>query len=185
MNAFKLEQQNIIPPLKENDFSPEVLAKKVSLLMTKPENTDTKAPLLLFLKNNGLEGKAFRFTLNEEMLKGLYPNILDLPEIWQATKDHMLGKEVEVFLVTKDKDNFSEDGVVDELVELVGDKTIPEENLDGTLRKHMSGVVKTYPQASGKDILYYENGFHRPVNIKELINNLKVFGLTEEVKKLI
>ena len=153
MSGFNPEQQNNIPPLKEDDISPETLAQKVSLLMTKPENTDTKAPLLLFLKNNGLEGKAFRFTLTEVMLKGLYPDILDLPEIWQATKEHMMGKEVEVFLVTKDKDNFSEDRVVDELVELVGNKTAPEENPDGTLRKHMGGDIKTDRQTSGPAVL--------------------------------
>ncbi len=47
----------------------------------------------------------------------------------------MLGKEVEVFLVTKDEENTSEKSVLEEVVDLVGKKTKPEDNEEGTLKK--------------------------------------------------
>ncbi len=71
---------------KEREISPEELAQKVSMFMTKPENTDTPAPLLLFLKNNDLKAEVFRFTLTEDMLTKLYPDIQhseDLIESYQ------------------------------------------------------------------------------------------------------
>jgi hypothetical protein len=173
------------PQRQERQISPEGLSQKVSLFMTKPENTDTKAPLLLFLKANNLKAEVFRFILNQEMLDKLYPDIQSSPELVQATNDHMLGKKVEVFLVTKDADNTSEESVLDQVVELVGKKTRPEDNKDGTLRKHLHGETKTYPDKSGKDVLYSENGFHRPLTSKELVDQLEIFGLLEEAKGLI
>jgi hypothetical protein len=160
----------------EKETSSESLAKRVSLLMTKPENTDTEAPLLLFLKNNNLEAKTFRFTLTEEILLGLYPGIQDNPEMWQMTKDHMLGKEVEVFLVTRDSKNDSDKSVLEQVVNLVGSETNPEENKEGTLRRHMS--------ADSPFANYFKNGFHRPKTPEELVKNLEVFGLMEEVNKI-
>jgi nucleoside diphosphate kinase len=179
MNDHNYESNKI-----ETEITTETLAQKVSLLMTKPENTDTEAPLLLFLKNNGLNAKAFRYTLSEEMLKALYPDIQNLPEVWQATKDHMLGKEVEVFLVTKDSENISDKNVVDQLVDLVGKETEPEKNEHGTLRKHLSGETKILHSETGKIINYFENGFHRPTNPEELFKNLEIFGLLDEVNKI-
>ncbi len=129
-------------PRNEQEILSEKLARKVSLLMTKPENTDTKAPLLLLLKGSGLDAKGFRFTLTENMLKELYPNVQHSPELIQATNDHMLGKEVEVFLVTKDIENISEKSVVDQVVELAGEKTRPEDNHKGTLRNQLHGETK-------------------------------------------
>ncbi len=159
----------------ERETSPESLAKRVSVLMTKPENTDTEAPLLLFLKNNGLQAKTFRFTLTEEILLGIYPNIQDSPEIWQATKEHMLGQEVEVFLISKDSDNDSDKSVLEQVVDLVGLETNPEDNKEGTLRRHMSA-----DSSAG----YFKNGFHRPKTPEELVQNLEVFGLMEEAKEI-
>jgi len=170
---------------QEVEISPEALAKRVSLLMTKPENTDTKAPLLLFLKANGLQAKTFHFTLNQKMLRRLYPDIQHSSELVLATNEHMLGKVVEVFLVTKDEGNTLQKSVLDQVVELVGTKTNPEDNKEGTLRKHLHGETKKYPDASGNDVLYFENGFHRPLTSKELVEQLNVFGLLDEAKSLV
>jgi len=173
-----------VPNHESHEMTPDELARRMSFFMTKPENTDTKAPLLLFLKANGLKAKAYRFTLTQEMLNRLYPDIQHSPELVQATNDHMLDKEVEVFLVNKDAENASEKSVLDQVVELVGAKTKPEDNLAGTLRKELHGETRTYPDPTGKDVLYFENGFHRPLNSAELVEQLDVFGLLEEAKSL-
>jgi len=171
----------------ESEITPEMLAEKVSLFMTKPENTDTKAPLLLFLKNNGLQAEVFRFTLNEDLLRKLYPKMETsyIPWVQEATKEYMLDKEVEVFLVTKDNSNDSNETVIQQLAKLVGEETVPDKNPDGTLRKHLSEGIKMHPdKESGKDMRFFRNGFHRPITSEELMENLNAFGLLEEAKKL-
>lgn len=173
------------PQEPERDISPEELSAEVSLLMTKPENTDTKAPLLLFLKSNGLKAEVFRITLNQEMLGKLYPDIQNSPGLIQATNDHMLGREVEVFLVTKDATNDSKDSVLDQVVKLAGARTNPGDNENGTLRKHLSGGTSVYTNALGEDALYFKNGFHRPVKSQELVEQLDAIGLLEEAKRLV
>jgi len=153
--------------------------------MTKPENTDTPAPLLLFLKNNDLKAEVFRFTLTEDMLTKLYPDIQHSEDLIKATNDHMLGKEVEVFLVTKDEENTSEKSVLEEVVDLVGKKTKPEDNEEGTLRRHLSGKTESFVDKSGKVGWYAKNGFHRPLTPKELMEHLQIFNLLKEAEKLV
>lgn len=169
---------------QERIISPEELAQGVSVLMTKPENTDTKAPLLLFLKNNDIKAKVFRFTLDEEMLRKLYPGIQQRPELVKATNEHMAGKEVEVFLVSRDEGNTSEKSVLDQVAELVGVKTDPQANEGGTLRKSFPGR-RTYRDESGKPIRYFENGFHRPTTSVELVEQLDALGLLDEARRII
>jgi len=175
-----------IPQKPEEEISPEELSQKVSLLMTKPENTDTALPLLLMLKNKGLKAKSFRFILDEKTLNKLYPEMNEkYPEIIrEATIDYMLGKEVEVFLITKDEENDTAGNVLKKLVDLVGEKTIPEDNPHGTLRRHHSGGTKLYVSKSLGKAKFYENGFHRPLSTDELIGNLDAFGLLDEARKL-
>lgn len=172
------------PQNHEREISPEELASNVSLFMTKPENTDTRAPLLLFLKANNLNAKPFRVVLSQEILNTIYRGIQNSPELMQATNDHLLGKESEIFLVTRDAGNDSGNSVLDQVVKLVGAKTNPEDNMGGTLRKHFHGETKIYSDSSGKDVLYFENGFHRPTTSRELVEQLNALGLLEEAKRL-
>lgn len=164
----------------EEAISPEELAQKVSMFLTKPENTDTPAPLLLFLKNRGLEAKVFRVKISKEMLSGLYP----YPEYEKVIDDHMLDKEAEVFLVTRDSENDSTDSVLNQLAEIIGRDRVPANNANGTLRKEFPGQTIDFVSPSGQNLSYSQNGFHRPVSPQELISHLKVLGLYEEAKKL-
>ena len=164
----------------EREITPDELAKRVSFFMTKPENTDTNAPLLLFLKNKGLNAKVFRKVLDEGTISKLYTDI----NYAKVTSDHMLGKEVEVFLVTKDDENTSSASVLNEVLELVGNKTKPEENSVGTLRKHFHGKTISFDTPSHKNLLYTENGFHKPSTSKELVDHLEILGLLDEAKRL-
>lgn len=168
-------------PSPERQISPEALAEKVSLLMTKPEKTDTPAPLLLLLKNRGLDAKAFRFIIDEERLKGLYPDMSTWKEVIQrATREDMVGKEVEVFLVKKDAENNSEEGVVEQLYKLKGPEFAPANNPEDTLRRELAEGAKKYMDETGAEFLYHYNGFHSPKNSAELMANLNVFGLLDE-----
>ena len=79
-----MNEQGPIPKTVESEITTEqiiALSRKVTVLMTKPENTGTKAPLLLFLKNKGLNALKYRFTLDEDRLNSLYPMMKD----WIAT----------------------------------------------------------------------------------------------------
>lgn len=170
----------------ENEISleeAEALSKKVSLLMTKPENTDSEVPFLLLLKNKGFNAKPFKFTFNEEMLKALYPDMNNWSELVQkATENHLLGKEVEFFLISSD--NGEERNVTEEIVELRGKGLKPNDNPEGTLRKEFPGATLNYTDEVGKNVEYFENGFHCPRNAVELISNLKAFGLLGKAKEL-
>jgi hypothetical protein len=177
----------IIKNKVEKELTPEEeisLSKKVSFLMTKPENTDTEAPLLLILKNNGFNVKKFKTVIYESTLVGLYPDMKNWNElVQQATKDHMLGQEVEIFLVTSDED--IERNVTEELLKLRGLERESENNPSGTLRKELGGKKIEYSDDSGKKIEYFENGFHCPRDANELIDNLKAFGLLDEARSLV
>lgn len=176
--------QDSFPLRPEREITPDELAAKVSFFMTKPENTDTSVPLLLFLKSNGLQAKVFRVTLDQTLINKMYPGIQHLPEIVEATNNHLLGKESEVFLITKDKENVSNDSVLNQTVELVGSKLKPSDNKEGTLRRNFHGGVKQYANPSGEMVPYFENGFHRPITSQELVEQLEALGLLEEAKQL-
>ncbi len=161
----------------------EKLAKKVSLLMTKPENTDTEVPILLLLKNKRLNAKSYKFSIGEDELNGIYPDMKTWPEeIQAATKEHLLGREVEVFLVSSDNVDGADRNILNELVKLRGKEIIPNSNPRGTLRREFYGAELKYTSKDGKDVTYYENGFHCPQTPDELISNLKAFGLLEQAK---
>jgi hypothetical protein len=164
------------------------LSKKATILMTKPENTDTKAPILLFLKNKGLNAKTYRFTLDEERLASLYPDMKNWTEaIQMMTREHLLDKEVEVFLVTADNENQDID-VRNEVLNLRGLDRIADKNPEGTLRKEFPGntvhFFGTKAGPTGKAI-YSKNGFHCSTTPEEVLSNLKTFGLLDEAKKLV
>lgn len=162
----------------------EALSKKVSILMTKPENTDSEVPFLLLLKNKGFNAKPFKFTLSEDILKALYPDMNNWSKLIQkATEDHLLGKEVEVFLISSDNDE--ERNVTEEIVELRGKERKPNDNPNGTLRKEFPGEKINLINDTGENVEYFKNGFHCPRNSDELISNLKVFGLLDEARNLI
>ena len=103
-----MNEKELVPNIVESEMTPEeviALSKKVTVLMTKPENTDTEAPLLLFLKNKGLNAQTYRFILDENRLNNLYPDMKGWTDTIQiSTKQHLLNTEVEVFLVTADNE---------------------------------------------------------------------------------
>ena len=175
----------------EDSISPETaieLSKKVSLLITKPENTDTEVPLLLLLKNRHFNAKTYRKVLDENTLANLYPDMPNWPELVQkATKDHMLDKEVEVFLITYDGENpqIEDFDVLNELIKLRGEKTKADANPSGTLRREFHGEDRVYRNdVDGSEIKYSQNGFHCPRNPEELIGNLNALGLMEDAIEL-
>lgn len=176
-----------IPNNTEAELTPEqieALSKKVTILMTKPENTDSEVPFLLLLKNKGFNAKPFRFTFTKEMLSALYPEKGNWSELVQkATDEHLLGREVEVFLISSD--NNDERNVTEEIVKFRGGALKPDDNPRGTLRREFPGAKYNYPNNEEGSVEYFENGFHCPRNSTELISNLKAFGLLDEAKSLI
>ncbi len=182
-----MNEKELVPNIVESEMTPEeviALSKKVTVLMTKPENTDTEAPLLLFLKNKGLNAQTYRFILDENRLNNLYPDMKGWTDTIQiATKQHLLNTEVEVFLVTAD--NELESDVREEVLNLRGLKRNAEENISGTLRKDLNYSSVFYPNPhGGETIEYSRNGFHCSTTPEEVVSNLKTFGLLDEAKKL-
>ena len=187
-----MNEQGPAPKIVESEMTPEqilALSRKVTVLMTKPENTDTKAPLLLFLKNKGLNARAYKFILDEERLASLYPDSVSWMEIIQeTTNEHLLGKEVEVFLVTADSENtdFNVIDVREEVLKLRGLNRLAYENPKGTLRKEFPGnTVHIFGEKAGGHTIYSKNGFHCSTTPEEVVSNLKTFGLLAEAKKLV
>lgn len=187
-------EQEQVPNTVESEMTPEqvlALSKKATVLMTKPESTDTEAPLLLFLKNKGLNAKAYRFTLDEERLRNLYPDSVNwLKIIQETTDDHLLNEEVEVFLITADNENtdFNVIDVREEVLKLRGRERIAYKNLEGTLRKKFHGdTIHFYGAEAGPTgkVVYSKNGFHCSTTPEEVLSNLKTFGLLEEAKRLV
>lgn len=182
-----MKELESMPNAVEKEMTSEqivALSKKATILMTKPENTDTEAPLLLFLKNRGLNAQTYKFILDEERLQSLYPDMKNWTEAIQImTKEHLLDKEVEVFLVTADSENQDID-VRNEVLNLRGLNRIADENPEGTLRKEFPGNtihffgVKAGP--TGKAV-YSKNGFHCSTTPDEVVSNLKTFGLLDIV----
>jgi hypothetical protein len=183
-----MNEQGPIPKTVESEITTEqiiALSRKVTVLMTKPENTGTKAPLLLFLKNKGLNALKYRFTLDEDRLNSLYPMMKDwIATVQMATEQHMEDKEVEVFLVT------SEDGeckdVREEVLKLRGLDRVASNNPVGTLRNELPGQTIFYAGTEADSTVQYSrNGFHCSTTPEEVLSNLKTFGLLDEAKRLV
>ncbi len=192
-----MNEQELAPKTVESEMSPEqilALSKKVTILMTKPENQDMEMLILTLLKHKGLKGVCHRFVLDENRLNNLYPDMKNWIEAVQImTKEHLLDKEVEVFLVTADNEN-TDINVIDvreEVLKLRGLKRLADENPEGTLRREFHGnTIHFFGKAAEKAeksgyVEYSKNGFHCSTTPEEVLSNLKTFGLLEEAKKLV
>lgn len=168
----------------ESEISPEKLAENVSLLLIKPENSGKTILFPHILENYGLKTERHTTTLTKERIQKMYPDIDTWAEpLQQATYNHLLDKEVEIFLVTHDTTSpIAKGNLVEQVLQLRGPYTSPAKNPPGTLRGTFYGEQHTLPET---DITYWENGLHCPRDSQELINNLETFELLERAKELV
>lgn len=173
-----------INPNTEKIPSPEELASKLSLILIKPENNEKTVLFPHILANHGLETEQYKVMITEDVLSGLYKGIESWPAwVQKATRDHLLGKELSVFLV---KGNSDFDGnVLDKVLQLVGTETSITTNDKNSMRAVFYGEKRTYSDEQNEPKDYWENGLHRPKNPDELIENLDALNLKNEALKFI
>ena len=183
----------------EQELTPEVISRYVSLMMIKPENEITDelnraganpGKSLLYeaiLKNYGFTVEHLTQTLSEKEIKMIYPDIdsWDL-QIREAMLAHMNSKEVQVLLIYGDNISAPK-GVLNQILELRGMETDPTKSRPGSFRHTFhskrieNGEVKDVkPEPSG----YWRNGLHSPKSPNELMVDLEAFGLRKHAEEI-
>lgn len=174
-----MENDNKFEGIYQAEISPEKMAARVGLLMIKPENMDKSVLFPAILKNYGFKTKEHRFTLDQNMIEKLYPDIQSWNEvIRQATIEHLLNKEIIVLLVENDSTR-PDSNVTEELLRIRGDKTNPLQCNPASLRFVFGGKEIKLDEENS----YWQNGLHCPRNPEELINNLEAFDLLNVAKR--
>jgi hypothetical protein len=174
-----MENEKEFQKSNKEEISPERLASKVGLLMIKPEYMDKSVLFPAILKNYGFKTEVHRFTLDQNMIEKLYPDMQSWREdIKQATIEHLLNKEIIVLLVENDSSK-PDSNVTDKLLKIRGDKTNPLQCNPASLRFVFGGKEIKLDEENS----YWQNGLHCPRNPEELINNLEAFDLLNVAKR--
>jgi hypothetical protein len=174
-----MENEKLLQKSNEAEISPERIASKVGLLMIKPENMEKSLLFPAILKNYGFKTEKYCFTLDQNMIDKLYPDMQSWNEkIRQATVEHLLNKEIIVLLVENDGSR-PDANITEELFRIRGDKTNPLQCNPASLRFVFGGKEIKLDEENS----YWQNGLHCPRDPKELINNLEAFDLLNVAKE--
>jgi len=97
--------------------------------------------------------------LTEEILQVIYSNILEKEDLWSATKQHLLNKQVKVItLFVRDQ------GELDCIVKFIGSHVDPRKCHAGSLRRMLGGGKEKIPNSEKS---WFENRIHRPRTLEE------------------
>lgn len=102
--------------------------------------------------------------LTQDDLRNIYPDLP--PEIWQATRRHMLGAEVVLVLLEGD-------GVIGKLADRVGREVSPRNCPEGTLRRRYGS--HTPDELGQTGFVYWHNAIHCPKNAEEAARDVAWF----------
>jgi nucleoside diphosphate kinase len=132
-----------------------------SVFMIKPEGMSHKEEIMSYIEKNGLAITRWRtMLLDEDQLKKIYHDTHG--EIWEKTKEHMLGKEVLVGEVNDEQ-------AIEKLKTICGSKTNPIECDVGSIRKFFNDIAEKDPSK------YHKNIIHRAMDDKEVTDQTILF----------